>query len=99
MALWHGIGKQATDLARPGPEGGRIEPAEPESPPAPFLHVSNRHTLCPFISALLTHVHRLFNVLGRLGHEKSMRKFHELSPKFDGFSIFWDRVELQNRRK
>ena len=25
---------QAEDLARPGPEGGRIEPAEPEPPPA-----------------------------------------------------------------
>ena len=24
-------------LARPGPEGGRIEPAEPEPPPALFI--------------------------------------------------------------
>ena len=37
MALWHGNGKQAEDLARPGPEGGRIEPAEPEPPPALFI--------------------------------------------------------------
>ena len=28
---------QAEDLARPGPEGGRIEPAEPEPPPALFI--------------------------------------------------------------
>ena len=34
MALGHGNGMQATGLARPGPEGGRIEPAEPEPPPA-----------------------------------------------------------------
>ena len=30
-------GMQAEDLARPGPEGGRIEPAEPETPPALFI--------------------------------------------------------------
>ena len=30
-------GKPATNLARPGPEGGWIEPAEPETPPALFL--------------------------------------------------------------
>ena len=30
-------GMQARDSARPGPEGGRIEPAEPEPPPALFI--------------------------------------------------------------
>ena len=30
-------GMQAEGLARPGPEGGRIEPAEPEAPPALFI--------------------------------------------------------------
>ena len=30
-------GMQAEGLARPGPEGGRIEPAEPEPPPALFI--------------------------------------------------------------
>ena len=30
-------GKQAEGPARPGPEGGRIEPAEPEPPPALFI--------------------------------------------------------------
>ena len=30
-------GMQAEDPARPGPEGGRIEPAEPEPPPALFI--------------------------------------------------------------
>ena len=35
--LWHGIGMQATASARPGPEGGRIEPAEPEPPPGLFI--------------------------------------------------------------
>ena len=30
-------GVQAEDPARPGPEGGRIEPAEPEPPPALFI--------------------------------------------------------------
>ena len=30
-------GVQAEGLARPGPEGGRIEPAEPEPPPALFI--------------------------------------------------------------
>ena len=34
MPLGGGKGKQATDPARPGPEGGRIEPAEPEPLPA-----------------------------------------------------------------
>ena len=29
-----GNGMQAEAVARPGPEGGRIEPAEPEPPPA-----------------------------------------------------------------
>ena len=33
--VWHG--KQARGPARPGPEGGRIEPAEPEPPPALFI--------------------------------------------------------------
>ena len=37
MALGHGNGKQAENSARPGPEGGRIEPAEPEPPPALFI--------------------------------------------------------------
>ena len=31
------FGEQAEGLARPGPEGGRIEPAEPEPPPALFI--------------------------------------------------------------
>ena len=30
-------GMQAEGPARPGPEGGRIEPAEPEPPPALFI--------------------------------------------------------------
>ena len=30
-------GMQAEASARPGPEGGRIEPAEPEPPPALFI--------------------------------------------------------------
>ena len=34
--VWNG-GEQAEGLARPGPEGGRIEPAEPEPPPALFI--------------------------------------------------------------
>ena len=37
MPLGYGNGKQAEYLARPGPEGGRIEPAEPEPPPALFI--------------------------------------------------------------
>ena len=32
MALGHGNGKQAEDLARPGPEGGRIEDADARPP-------------------------------------------------------------------
>ena len=35
--LGYGNGEQAEGPARPGPEGGRIEPAEPESPPALFM--------------------------------------------------------------
>ena len=37
MALGHDTGMQAQAPARPGPEGGRIEPAEPEPPPALFI--------------------------------------------------------------
>ena len=35
LVVWHG--EQARGSARPGPEGGRIEPAEPEPPPALFI--------------------------------------------------------------
>ena len=37
MPLGYGIGEEAEGPARPGPEGGRIEPAEPEPPPALFI--------------------------------------------------------------
>ena len=36
-ALWVWQWYVASGLTRPGPEGGRIEPAEPEPPPALFI--------------------------------------------------------------
>ena len=76
------------DLARHGPDelGGRIEPAEPETPPAHSLgKVLWRGTggegggkTCFFIAFFIWRgwwldlfFHRFFDIFGRLGQEKS----------------------------